>query len=293
MINLKKIYQGDIWYNGVFTPWQEVKLHVFTNSLHYSGAVFEGIRSYNGKAFKLNEHITRLLYSASVLGIDVEYTHKDLCKAVEDLLIKNNISNSYIRPLIWLGDDDLRVKSINNKVNVMIAAYNFDNSFDPNNQMSVLLSSWRKGSPLSIPHQAKTSGNYTTALAALTEIKNTQFQDVLFLDLDGFIAELVSSNIFFAKGNKLITPSAKSCLNGITKQTIIELASMHNFIVEERDITLDELVNFDECFSVGTAAEICSIKSINLDKTSYNSINFLNNKTTITIAKYYSELVRR
>lgn len=290
-MKVKEKYKGYIWYNGEFKPWQECNIHVFTNSLHYSSSAFEGIRSYNGRVFKLEEHIDRFLYSTSILGIECIYTHKQLCDATLELIKKNNLQNSYIRPLIWHGDKELTIKFIDNDINVMIAAYDYEQSFDIKKTLNLFVTKWRKAPANSMPHQAKTAGNYVINITALSEIKGLAYDDVLFLDTQEYVSELSSSNIFFVKDGALITPIANCCLNGITRKTIIEIAARNNIQVVEKFITLDELENYDEAFATGTASEMVSIKSISLDKEGVDKVTFLENNVTKKIAELYSALV--
>ena len=290
-MKVKEIYKGYIWYNGEFKSWQECNIHVFTNSLHYSSSAFEGIRSYNGRVFKLEEHIDRFLYSTSILGIECIYTHRQLCDATIELIEKNNLENSYIRPLIWRGDKELTIKFIDNDINVMIAAYDYKQSFDIQKTLNLLVTSWRKAPANSMPHQAKTAGNYVINITALSEIKGTAYDDVLFLDNEDYVAELSSSNIFFVQDGALITPIANCCLNGITRKTIIEIAVRNNIKVVEKFITLDELRYYDEAFATGTASEVVSIKSISFDKEGVDKVTFSDNNVTVTIAELYSDLV--
>jgi branched-chain amino acid aminotransferase len=292
VINIQNIYKGYIWYNGSFMPWQQCQMHVFTNSLHYASSAFEGIRSYNGKIFKLEQHIDRFLYSSQILGLASKYTHQELCDYTLELIKKNNLQNSYIRPLIWRGDKELTIKYYDNDINIMIAAYNYEQEFDIKKTLNLLVTPWRKGPANSMPHQAKTAGNYVINVTALTEIRNLEYDDVLFLDTQDYIAELSSSNIFFVKNNILITPIANCCLNGITRKTIIEIARENNIKVEERHIALEELESFDEAFATGTAAEISVINSVTLDKDGNNKVTFLQNTMTKKIAELYSKLVR-
>ncbi|WP_341753635.1 branched-chain amino acid transaminase [Candidatus Tisiphia endosymbiont of Dioctria rufipes] len=285
--NLKQL-SGYIWINGNFIAWQEAKVDVLTHSLHYSGGVFEGEKAYDGKIFKLEEHTQRLIESAQTLAMEMPYSFEDIIKAHHLLIEKNNIKDTYVRPLIWYGSESLNLTNVNLSVNLLIAA--IPSTPRPSDALSLHIARWRKCHPNSLPPQCKSSGHYNMMIVCQKEAKSLGYNDAILLDWRGFIAECTTTNIFFVKGEQLFTPIADSFLNGITRQTVIKLAKELNLEVKEEYITLDRLGEFNECFMTGTAAEVKGIKSINCGD---QNIIFEDSKITNLLKKEYNSLVRR
>jgi branched-chain amino acid aminotransferase len=252
-----------IWINGEFVAWNDAFIHVITHSLHYSGAVYEGERSYNGIVFKLDEHSERLLKSAQYMGLKVEYTKEQINNITNEVLVKNNLKDAYIRPLIWRGAESIGVYNDNLTVNMLIAAIPSKPEFK--NQMRLLLSPWRKSSINSLPPQAKSSAHYGMAITNQIAAKQGGYDDSLILDQEGYVAECNVANIFFGIGNKLVTPIADRFLNGITRQAVIVMAENIGFTVNQERVSLEDLGNYDYCFMSGTAKEIAGIALINLE----------------------------
>ncbi len=262
-INTPKI-SDFIWINGQFVPWEDSYIHVITHSLHYSGAAFEGIRSYNGVVFKLEEHIERLFKSAEYMGLKINFSARDINDAIYSLLDRNSLKDTYIRPLIWRGAESIGICSTNLSTHIMISAVHSKHDFAKN--LKLILSKWRKSPAVSIPPQAKSSAHYAMAIVAQQNAQDNGYDDSLVLDHEGYVAECNVANIFFGKDNNLITPIADRFLNGITRQEVIKLAKNIGFNVVETRITLDELKNYDYCFMSGTSKEIATISEINLIK---------------------------
>lgn len=275
-----------IWINGEFVDSKDAKLHVLTHSLHYSGSVFEGEKAYNGKIFKLEEHVQRLMNSAKIMRLDVNYSFDEIMKAHNELLQKNNVTDSYIRPLIWRGSESMNITNKLLSVNLLIASVPSPTRTSP--PFNIHVSQWRKPNPNAFPPQVKSSGHYAMIITAQDEAKSLGFDDALLLDHRDYVAECTTSNIFFVKGDTLITPIADSFLNGITRQTIIELARKLGIPTKEKHITLDKIDGYDECFTTGTAAEVKLIGSIYTDK----NIIFEKNKVGSLLQKEYADLVR-
>ncbi len=258
--NLENI-EGYIWFNGTFIKWQDAKIHVLTHSLHYSGGVFEGEKSYNGKIFRINEHTARLFRSASLMKLEIPYTKEEIIQASVELLLKNNLQNAYVRPLVWRSTEALMVKPVNPIVNVMIAAW--EPRKKPSlNPLNLVVGKWRRPPENSHPVQCKSSSQYAMFTLAIIEANEIGYDDALLLDQDDHIAECTTSNIFFIKGNELYTPKIKYCLNGITRQTTIAIASNLGIKIYEQDIRLDDIHSFDGCFVTGTAIGLKDIGSI-------------------------------
>lgn len=283
--NLNQL-SGYIWINGRFIVWQEAKIHALTHSLHYSGGVFEGEKAYNGKIFKLEEHTQRLIESAKSLSIEVPYSFEEIIEAHQLLITKNNIKDAYIRPLIWLGSESLNLTNVNLSVNLLIAAV--PSTLRPSGALSLHIARWRKCHPNSLPPQCKSSGHYNMMIVCQKEAKYLGYDDAILLDWRGYVAECSTANIFFVKDDQLFTPIADSFLNGITRQTIIELANDLNIKVIEEYITPDRVGEFNECFMTGTAVEVKGIKSINLGE---RNVIFEDSKITNLLKKEYNDLV--
>lgn len=257
-----------IWINGKFVPYNESNIHVLTHSLHYAGAVFEGIRAYNGKVFKLEEHTERLLKSAEHMQLDIKYTAKEINDITYQLLEKNSIENAYIRPLIWRGAESVAIHTLDLSVNILIAAFESQAKFVSN--LKLKLGKWRKPSPDSMPPQAKSSTHYGMAVAAQSMAQAQGYDDSLILDYEGFVAECNVANIFFGKGSRIVTPIADRFLNGITRQSVMLMAKKIGFEVKEARIHLEELADYDYCFLTGTAKEVGGIGTIDLERTVLN-----------------------
>lgn len=280
--------QGMLWLNGQFIDWSDAKIHALsTHSLHYSGAVFEGIKAYNGKIFKAKQHIDRLLHSAEVFSLQLDYSATEIIDACYETMHQNNLQNCYIRPLIWGQSTTTKIGA---KVtpNILISAWEPNALISkPNN---VILSSWVKAPGNSYAYHAKSSGNYSNILLSLREAQQQNYDDALMLDWRGYIAELSSSNLFFVKKGELYTPITDCFLNGITRQTVIEIAQKEQLAVQERHITLDDLKQFDECFATGTACGIINVASVTTTEEKYD---FPAQQITSIIQSKYKKLVRK
>ena len=253
-----------IWINGKFVPSNEAYIHVFTHSLHYAGAVFEGERAYNGKVFKLEEHTKRLLKSAEYMGLEVKYGEEEINQVTRELLEKNSLKDAYARPLIWRGAESMGIYSPELSVNLLIAAVS--SRIEPLNNLKLNLGSWCKPSSKALPPQAKSSAHYAMVITSQITASRLGYDDSLVLDEEGYVAECNVANIFFGKGNELITPIADRFLNGITRQAVIGMAKYMGFNVVEARISLEDLGAYDYSFITGTAREIGGIGSIDLNK---------------------------
>lgn len=277
-----------IWVNGELLQVNDAKISPLTHSLHYAGGVFEGEKSYNGQVFKLAEHTTRLLESAKTLHLNIAYSFSDIITAHQLLIEKNNIRDAYIRPLIWQGSESLNITNSALSVNLLIAAILTQPR--PLKPLNLHISRWRKPPPNSMPPQCKSAGHYNMMIVAQKEAKSQGYDDAILLDQQGFIAECTVANIFFVKADQLFTPIADRFLNGITRQTIIELAKNSGLEVREERITIEKLGEFSEGFITGTAVEIKEITSINLGE---KTMTFNQNKITDFLKNKYNDLVRK
>ena len=255
---------GFIWMNGEFLDWRNAKVHVLTHGLHYGSGAFEGIRSYNGQMFKAREHFERLFRSGEVLKIEIQHSIDELIKTSDYLLKMNNIPDAYIRPLIFKGAETTRLNGRCSD-NIMIACWELKNYFDMekfNNGIKVTFSEYLKPSKKYMPSDVKISGLYALNLIVKNSIDSEKFDDAIMLDEFGFVTECTTSNIFMVKNNILYTPIADCFLNGITRQTIINIAQKNNIKFEEKKISQDEILKADEIFITGTAVEIMPITQI-------------------------------
>ncbi|ABV73578.1 branched-chain amino acid aminotransferase [Rickettsia canadensis str. McKiel] len=287
MIKLEQIF-WHFWINGDLVPYQFARIHVLTHSLHYSGSVFEGERAYNGKVFKLKEHTERLIKSAEALGLKVPYSVDEIMKAHELVIKQNNIKDAYIRPLIWCGDESLNITNSDLSTNLLIAGIpSMPRAFEKG--INLHISRWRKAMPDSTPLQSKSSAQYNMAITSKKEAKALGYDDALLLDYEGYIAECTTTNIFFVKDQTLYTPIADRFLNGITRQTIIEIAKDFGLEVKEERLKLEQVESFTGCFVTGTAIEVQNINSIDLGK---KKIIFNDHQIANTLKKEYDYIVR-
>jgi len=254
-----------IWINGEFLHLNKAYVHVLTHSLHYAGAAWEGERAYNGKIFKLEEPPNRLLKSAEYMGlVPIKYSAQEINAVTYELLEKNSLKDAYIRPLIWRGAESIAIYNSTLTVNMLIIMLPSRAEFLSN--LKLKNSSWCKPSPKAFPPQAKSSTHYGMPVVSQITASNNGYDDSLVLDEEGYVAECNVANIFFGKGNKLVTPIADRFLNGITRQAVIEMAKSLEFEVIETRIPLEDLDKYEYSFITGTAREIGGVGSIDLGK---------------------------
>ena len=258
---------GKIWLDGSLVDWQDAKLHVLTHGLHYASAVFEGERVYGGKIFKLTEHSERLIYSASRMGFKIPYSVNQIDKFCKEVVEVQKIENGYVRPVAWRGSEMMAVSAQNNTIHFAIAAWVWGSYFDPKiklNGIKLDISKWRKPPPNSIPWDTKAAGNYMINTLSKHEAERKGYNDSMMLDSDGNVAEATGANVFFINDNQteLYTPIADCFLNGITRRTIIEIATRLKIKVIEKKISLADLSNFKGCFLTGSAAEVTPVSQI-------------------------------
>lgn len=275
-----------VWINGEILSWDEAKIHILTHSLHYAGAVFEGMRSYNGKIFKLEEHTERLLKSAEYMHLDVGYSADEINKATYEILEKNKLENAYIRPLVWRGAESLGAYNPILGTNLLIFPTESNPAFKSG--LSLYVTPWCKISADAIPVQAKSSAHYAMLGISQKIAQDKGFDDSLILDQEGGIAECSTTNIFFGRDGLLVTPIADRFLNGITRQTVIEMACNMGLKVREERIRISDLEQYDACFATGTSAEIRGISSINDDK---HKLNFTNESLVVKLQNEYAKIV--
>ena len=256
---------GVIWLNGKFVEWRHANVHVLNHGLHYASCVFEGLRIYNGKIFKLDEHTERLFKSAKILDLDIPYNYQEVVDISKQIILKQNISDGYLRPVVWRGSEMMAISAKKGSTNLAIAAWEWPSYFSPKKLLEGIklnVSKWLRPSPDSAPTDSKAAGLYMICSLSKHEAEKLGFDDALMLDYRGYVAEATGANIFFVKENELFTPLADCFLNGITRQTVIEIAQENNIKVHERHFELDFLKTCDEVFLTGTAVEITPVSSI-------------------------------
>ena len=257
---------GFIWINGSFEKWDEAKVHVLNHGLHYASCVFEGIRIYNGKIFKLNEHIQRLYKSAEILDLKIPFQLNDICLHVKDVVKKQNVKNGYIRPVVWRGSEMMAISAEKASTNIAIACWEWPSYFSPDKLLqgiNLSVAEWTRPSPQSAPTDSKAAGLYMICSLSKHKAEKAGFDDALMLDYRGYIAEATGANIFFVKNGELFTPKPDCFLNGITRQTVIKIARRIKIKVTEDHFKIDFVSNCSEAFLTGTAVEITPINSIN------------------------------
>ncbi len=265
---------GFIWMNGKTIKWNEAKIHVLNHGLHYGSCVFEGIRIYEKKIFKLKEHVKRLFHSAKVLDLNIPFSVSEITNFVQEIVFKQNIQNGYIRPVVWRGSEIMAISSKNGSTNIAIAAWKWPSYFSPEQILKgikMTTSKWSRPSPSSAPTDSKAAGLYMICSLSKHKAESQGFDDALMLDYRGFIAEATGANIFFIKEKKLFTPKADCFLNGITRKTVIEIARKLKIPVKEDHFKPEFMKECDEAFLTGTAVEITPIRSI--DQFSFKSRN--------------------
>lgn len=257
--------EGSIWLNGALVPWSAARVHVLTHGLHYGSSVFEGERFYGGRGFKLKEHGERLVNSCRIMGMESPYSADELDRAAEDVIRTSGLSDGYLRRVIWRGSGMMGVAAQESGVNAAMAAWAWPSYFTPNAMEAGLrlkISDWRRPPPECAPTQAKAAGLYMICTLSKHEAEQGGYDDALMFDHRGLVAEATGANVFFVKEGALHTPNPDCFLNGITRQTIMELARRRQIRVIERAITPEELEGFEQCFLTGSAAEVCPVSEI-------------------------------
>lgn len=278
---------GSIWINGHFRDWKEVKIHVLNHGLHYGSCVFEGIRVYNKKIFKLYEHVSRLFYSAKKLDLNLDFSENQICECISNTVKRQSINNGYIRPVIWRGSEKMAISAVDSSINIAIAAWSWPSYFSPKKILegiSMSTSKWRRPPPECAPTDSKAAGLYMICSLSKHEAEKNGFDDALMLDYRGYIAEATGANIFFVKDDSLFTPKADCFLNGITRQVVIEIARNLKININEQFIKPDFIENCQEAFLTGTAVEITPIKSI-------DDFSFSEREITIKLMDEFKKIV--
>ena len=259
-----------IWMDGELVNWKDAKIHVLTHALHYGSGVFEGIRAYkngNGPAiFRLTEHIKRLYRSADIYKMKIPYKLKELIEATKEVVKANKLDSCYIRPLAFRGYGGMGLYPEGIPVQVIIAAWPWGSYLGDDgikNGVRVKISSFRRNDPNAIPPAAKASGQYLNSILAKIEVISADYDEAVLLNSHGNVADGSGENIFVVKNNVIHTPpTSAGALEGITRDSIIQIAKDKKYEVIERDLVRTDLYLADEIFFTGTAAEVVPIREI-------------------------------
>ena len=262
---------GKIWMNGKFVPFKDANVHVLTHALHYSTAVFEGIRCYNtpnGSAiFRLTEHVDRLFNSAKLYGMKMRYTKKQITDAIIRTVKASGLKECYIRPIAYYGYGTMGLTPTLNKVDVSISCWEWKMGESKAGKFSgakCKISKWVRIDSRSQPMQAKSAANYSNAALARVEALKSGYDEAIMLNSSGKVAEGSAENIFIIKSGIIKTPPLNAdILNGITRDSVIRLIKVNGIKLVEKNITVKELFKADEVFMTGTAAEVKSVSKIN------------------------------
>lgn len=260
---------GVIWSDGKMIPWREATTHVLTHTLHYGMGVFEGLRAYEtprGPAiFRLKEHTDRLFNSAHIFMMKMPYDKATLMQAQCDVVRQNGLKSGYIRPIVFYGSEAMGISAKTLSVHVAIAAWAWGTYLGPDGLekgIRVKTSSFTRHHVNVNMCRAKSVTTYANSILAHQEVAHDGYDEALLLDVDGYVAEGAGENIFIVKQGKLYTPDMTSCLEGITRASLIELAGEIGIPVIEKRITRDEVYCADEAFFTGTAAEVTPIREL-------------------------------
>ena len=277
---------GVIWWDGATIPWRDAKLHVLTHGLHYASAVFEGLRAYDGRPFRLRDHSERLLNSGRILGFDIPWTAAAIDAACLAVLQANNLSEGYVRPLAWRGAEQLSVSAQDTTIHLMVAAWAWPAYF-ANRMAGITLgtSRWKRPHPETMPTASKAAGLYMTGTMSKHDMIAAGFDEALMLDWRGQVAEATGANIFFLIDGALHTPTPDCFLDGLTRRTVMALARRRGITVVERAIMPDEMAGASEVFLTGSAVEVTPVRRI-------DDLTFTPGPVTAQLLADYDALVR-
>ena len=255
-----------IWQNGALVNWDQATTHVMGHTLHYGGGAFEGIRCYeaaDGTAiFRLAEHTERLFYSARAVGIEIPYKPEEINRACCEVVAANELKEGYIRPIVFYGLGGLSIHPKDAPIECAIGCWPWG-KYLGSGMVRIKTSKFIRIHPQTSVTDAKICGHYVNSIHAALEIQDDdRYDETIFLDYEGNVAEGGGQNLFLVKNNVLITPRGGTILMGITRQTVIELAKERGYETDERVVQPQDVYDADECFFSGTATEVCGIASL-------------------------------
>jgi branched-chain amino acid aminotransferase len=256
---------GFIWFDGALRPWRDANVHILTHAMHYASAVFEGVRCYGGKVFKLSEHSQRLIDSAKILGFDLPWTRDEIDAAVNATVAANNFTDCYIRPIAWRGSEQMGVAAQKTKPHLAVSAWEWGAYFGDEalaKGLRLMIAPWRRPAPYTIPVRSKAAGLYMICTLSKHAAADAGYDDALMFDWRGQVAEATGANVFFVQDGKLHTPTPDCFLDGITRRTVMDLARRRGVEIIERAIWPEELAGFEQAFLTGSAAEVTPLAEI-------------------------------
>src|SRR5919199_393194 len=265
------VKQADlIWMNGEFVAWEDAKVHVLTHGLHYGTGVFEGVRCYDTEigpaVFRHLDHVDRLFKSAELYYMPVPFDRSQIRSATLELIARNGMRSCYIRPIVYRGYGTMGLFPLDAPVDVTIAVWEWGSYLGDEGKLNGIrakVSSWRRISPDSLIPHAKASGQYLNSVLAKIETHKAGYEEAILLDDKGYVCEGSGENIFVVRDGRIYTPpQTASILDGITRKSVIQIATDLGFEVVERDIGRSELYLADEVFVTGTAAELTPLREI-------------------------------
>ncbi len=260
---------GVIWFDGERVPWREATVHVLTHTLHYGMGVFEGERIYRTdkgpSIFRLQEHTDRLFRSAHIMGMKMPYDKDTVNEATVAVVRDNKLESGYIRPMVFYGAEGMGLRADNLKAHLIIAAWpwgTYMGEENLRNGIKVRTSSYTRHHVNIMMCKSKTNANYVNSMMALQEALASGCDEALMLDSEGYVSEGSAENFFLVRDGVIYTPELTSALDGITRNTVIQLAEGLGYTVKEKRITRDEVYVADEAFFTGSAAEVTPIREL-------------------------------
>ncbi len=261
---------GFIWFDGELVPWRDAKVHVLTHTLHYGMGVFEGVRAYEGEngtsIFRLEDHTDRLFRSAHILAMKMVHDKQTINDACKLVVKKNGLKEAYLRPMCFYGAEGMGIRADGLKVHTIVAAWEWGAYLGEDAMekgIRIKTSSYTRHHVNITMCKAKANGNYMNSMLALNEALACGYDEALLLDNEGYVAEGSGENVFIVRNGILYTPDLTSALEGITRDSIVQLAEQQlGLKVVEKRITRDEVYIADEAFFTGTAAEVTPIREL-------------------------------
>lgn len=256
---------GKIWMDGRLVDWRDANVHILTHAMHYASSVFEGERAYGGKIFLSRKHSERLLRSGEMIDMIIPWTVDQIEAAKYEVLKANGLSDAYVRAVAYRGvGDDMGVSSARNPIRLAVAAWEWGSYYGDAKMKGARLdiSKWKRPSPETIPTAAKASGLYMICTISKHAAEAKGCSDALFFDYRGYVAEATGANVFFVKDGEVHTPLPDAILNGLTRQTVIEMLKERGIVVHERHIMPEEMEGFEQCWLTGSAAEVTPVGQI-------------------------------
>ena len=256
---------GKIWMDGKLIDWRDANIHILTHALHYASSVFEGERCYEGKVFKSRQHSERLLKSGELMDMKIPYTVDEIEAAKRAVLDANGLTNAYLRVVAFRGaGEDMGVSARRNPIRMAVTAWEWGSYYGDAKMKGAKLdvAKWKRPSPETIPTAAKAAGLYMICTMSTHAAEEKGCSDAMFFDYRGYVAEATGANIFFVKDGEVHTPLPDAILNGLTRQTVIQMLRDRQIKVHERHILPSELDSFEQCFLTGSAAEVTPVGQI-------------------------------